>query len=312
MARWAIGLRSKGLTDKKIEQDFNQGKILRTHLLRPTWHFVAPVDIRWMLALTAPRVNQANAYMYRQSNLDASTFKRSNIIIAKALEGGKHLLREELQTELARNKIVADGFRLAYIMMRAELDQIICSGPKRGNQFTYALLDDWVPPQKGLSHEEALVELTTRFFTSRGPATIQDFSYWSGLTVAQTTKGIKLVGETLKSKTIDRQVYYYSKNKKAAKEMQTTFLMPDYDEYGMSYKDKSALSDPRFEGKLDYNRALIVEGVLAGSWKRSLVGNKILLEIKENIPLTKSQRTSVMKAARRYASFLEKELEVVH
>lgn len=313
MVKWAIGLRSKGLTEKKIDAAFNQGKILRTHLLRPTWHFATPEDIRWILMLTAPRVNQANAYMYRQCKLTPSVFSRTNTILAKALEGGHHLTRENLQAELSRQGIKSEGFHLAYIMMRAELDQVICSGPRKGNQFTYALLDERAPSQKPLTMDEALLALTMRYFTSRGPATVNDFSYWSGLTVAQVKKGVMMAKHLLTAEKIDGQEYFCvpSKRKVTPGDMQSTFLMPDYDEYGMSYKNRSALSHPRFKGKLDYNRALIVDGVMVGSWRRTLEGKKILLEIKQNIPLSKSQLEMVKLAAQQYGAFYNKEVKII-
>lgn len=200
MAKWAIGLRSPNLKETDIDIAFDSGQILRTHLLRPTWHFVTPGDIRWLLKLTAPRVNQADAFMYRQCSLDEATFKCSNDIIANSLQGGKHLTREELQTELGKSGIKADGFRLSYIMMRSELDSIICSGPRRGKQFTYALLEERVLPKKELTPPEALKELTLRYFTSRSPATIADFSYWSGLTIKDAKKGTDLSQSFFKKK----------------------------------------------------------------------------------------------------------------
>ncbi len=142
MSKWAIGLRLPGSTDEMVEKAFTDGAILRTHLMRPTWHFVTPTDIRWLLKLTAPRVEAASAFMFRQLELDNKTFKRSNDIIAKTLDGGKQLTRTELQAALKQKKIIADRFRLSYLMMKAELDGIICSGARRGKQFTYSLLDE--------------------------------------------------------------------------------------------------------------------------------------------------------------------------
>ena len=145
MSKWAIGLRLPGTVDADIEAAFNAGKILRTHLLRPTWHFVAPADIRWLLALTAPRVHAASAYMYRQLELDAAVFKRSDAVLARALQAGRFLTRTTLQAALARARVKAEGPRLAYLMMHAELQGLICSGPREGRQFTYALLESRVP-----------------------------------------------------------------------------------------------------------------------------------------------------------------------
>ncbi|MGZ8558719.1 MAG: DNA glycosylase AlkZ-like family protein [Chitinophagaceae bacterium] len=131
MSKWAIGLRLPGSTDEMVEKSFTDGAILQTHLMRPTWHFVTATDIRWLLKLTAPRVDALNAFMYRQLELDNKLFKRSNNIIAKTLEGGKQVTRAELQAELKQKKIIGDGFRLSYLMMKAELDGIICSGARR-------------------------------------------------------------------------------------------------------------------------------------------------------------------------------------
>lgn len=143
-AKWAVGQRVRGATDASIEEAFAAGQILRTHVLRPTWHFVTLEDIRWMLALTAPRVKAAIASRHRQLELDEATCKRSNAAIAKALEGGGELTRPELAAMLRRKRIVTDSGdpqQVPHLLMRAELDALICSDPRRGAQHTYALLD---------------------------------------------------------------------------------------------------------------------------------------------------------------------------
>ena len=168
MAKWALGLRLKDEKEGSIDTLFNEGKILRTHLLRPTWHFVAPQDIRWMLALTAPRVHAVNKYYYKKFELDSSVFKRANAEIVKMLRDGKTLTRTALNKALSRAKIKADGLRLSYIFMQAELEGIICSGPRTGKQFTYALLDERVPPTKPM-HLQRFIGRTfeTIFYQSR-------------------------------------------------------------------------------------------------------------------------------------------------
>jgi len=181
-AKWALVQRMPGATDAAIEQAFTDGAILRTHLLRPTWHFVTPADIRWMLALTAPRVHALNAYYYRKCELDKTIFARSHDALVNALQGGKQLMREEVRTVLEQAGIATKGdLRFAYLMMHAELDGIVCSGARRGKQFTYALVEERVPPTRKVDRDEALAELVKRYFTSHGPATVQDFTWWSGL-----------------------------------------------------------------------------------------------------------------------------------
>src|SRR6478672_8818922 len=141
MAKWAIGLRLPNSTDEMIENSLTDGYILRTHLLRPTWHFVTPKDIRWLVELSAPRVNAAQAYMNRKLGLTNKIFNRSNDILEKAL-AGKSLTRTALQSLLQKAKIKTDENRLSHLLFAAELNGIICSGPRVGKQFTYALLED--------------------------------------------------------------------------------------------------------------------------------------------------------------------------
>ena len=312
MAKWAIGLRLPTVSEADVDQAFNSGQILRTHLLRPTWHFVTPSDIGWLLLLTAPRVKQVNAFMDRQCGLDTAIFNQTNDLIATALSGNNHLTRNELAVVLGRANIEASGHRLSHIMMRAELDGIICSGPRRGSQFTYALLDEWAPNRKKLDRREALAELTKRYVTSRGPATIHDFSYWSGLTVKEATEGMAMNKLLIGQETIDGQTYYAKADQSVRTgDVQPTFLMPDYDEYGMGYKNRDAISHPALSGKLTYNRMIIVDGTIAGSWKRTIRGSKVSLELQMNRPLTQQQRERLVTAAEQYGQFVGKSAEIV-
>src|SRR5438270_2674002 len=192
-AKWALGLRLPGVTDDDIEQAFTGGTILRTHVMRPTWHFVSSADIRWLLALTAPRVHAANAYWYRRVGVDETTVGHSMDVLANALQGGKQLTRDELASALKLAGIVTEGEqRVTYIVMRAELDGLICSGARRGKQFTYALLAERAPHPRMLARDEALAELTMRYFMSHGPAAIRDFVWWSGLTAADAKAGLAM------------------------------------------------------------------------------------------------------------------------
>ena len=161
--KWAVGLRCFRCTDDDLEEAFSKGEILRTHIMRPTWHFVAPEDIRWMQSLTAPRVNAINAFYYRRLELDRALFKRSNASLNKALRGGKQLTRAELRAVLEDAGIATRDLRLTFLMLRAELDAVICSGGRRGKQFTYALVDERAPQAKDLNRQEALAELTERY-----------------------------------------------------------------------------------------------------------------------------------------------------
>src|SRR5262249_27954340 len=159
-AKWAIAQRSRGLTDAHVDREFDRGDVIRTHVLRPTWHFVAPEDVRWMLALTASRISRTMGHYNDAFKLDAKVFRRSNDAMAAALDGGKHLTRAELAEAIARAGVpVTSGQKLTRLVMNAELNAVICSGPRRGKQFTYALFDERVPTTPPLQRDEALLEL---------------------------------------------------------------------------------------------------------------------------------------------------------
>lgn len=207
--KWGLGLRLPHLTDCDIEKELAEGRILRTHLLRPTWHFVSAADIHWLLKLTAPRVYKVNAFMYRRLELGEKVLNRCNEIIVETLQGGKQLTREAINEELKKNDILAKGHRLSYIMMNAELEGVICSGPRQGNQFTYALLDERVKCGKSLEKDEALAELSKRYFSSRGPATVKDFATWSGLTITDCKKGMEMNKALLQKEIIEQQEYIF-------------------------------------------------------------------------------------------------------
>jgi hypothetical protein len=245
-AKWALAQRLKNTTtDAALEQGFNEGKILRTHILRPTWHFVAPQDIRWMLSLSAPRVHAVNGFMYRQQELDRASIKKSYAALEKALQGNKHLTRTELGSAFEEAGIKnASSIRLGYFLMSAELDGVICSGPRRGKQFTYALLEERAPEVKALTRQEALAELTRRYFVTRGPATLHDFTWWSGLTMADAKEGIDAVRSQFMSEEIDGKTYWFDNSVSPAQEKSpAAHLLPNYDEYFIGFKDRSAIGE---------------------------------------------------------------------
>lgn len=173
-AKWSVGQRTKGVREAAVDEAFSKGSILRTHVLRPTWHFVLPEDIRWMLELTGPRVHLRISSYNRRLGLDDSLFRKCNLLITRALRGGNHLTRKELGLILNRSGVSASGGTLAFIVLQAELSGIVCSGVMQGKQHTYALLEERVPAGQKLTQDEALAELTRRYFTSHGPASVRD------------------------------------------------------------------------------------------------------------------------------------------
>jgi len=165
-AKWAIGLRMSSPSDKAVDKAMTTGAILRTHVLRPTWHFVLPQDIRWMLSLTAPRINAGNAAMYKKQEVTDAIFNKSFDVFIKTMQGGKQLTRAEIVSALHETDIATDDLRLTILLMKAELEQLICSGARQGKQFTYALLDERAPMTPAIDRDEAVARLVLRYFTA--------------------------------------------------------------------------------------------------------------------------------------------------
>jgi len=316
-AKWALGLRMRDATDDAINTDFNVGSILRTHLLRPTWHFVSPADIRWLLTLTAPRVHAVNGSMYRKLGLDKVTFKRSNDVLGKALQGGKHLTRDELKDALEHSGIdTVSGLRMSYFMMYAELEGIVCSGPRRGKQFTYALLEERAPQARNLGRKQALAELSRRFFASRGPATDQDFAKWSGLTLSEARDGLDAVKNGFERETRDGNAYWFLRPRvPLISDSSAAYLLSVYDEYISSYKDRSAINAHHlaelFSGMgnaLQY--VVILDGQLVGTWKRMLKKDSVIVKVSLFTDIPEAGRQAIMQAAQQYSLFLGLQLDI--
>jgi hypothetical protein len=309
-AKWAVASRAPGVQDGDVEQAFNDGLILRTHVLRPTWHFVTAQDIRWLIALSAPRIHAANDYYYRQSGLDAKVFAKSCAMIHRVLEGGKTMTRAELAVYLKRAKIPADGLKLAYVMMHAELEGVITSGPRRAKQFTYALMDERVPKGKTLDRNEALAELAKRYFTSHGPATARDFAWWSGLTIKDAQRAAESAG-TLEFESIGGTVHWSAKDSDASSfKSSCGLLLPNYDEYLIAYKDRAHFVDASRAANIvarsngAFANHLVIDGCLAGSWSRTVKATSVLIEVAPYKKLTPAQTRAVTNACDCYGEFL--------
>ncbi len=310
-AKWGLGLRSPAATDADVDAAFNAGAILRTHVLRPTWHFVAPADIRWLLALTAPRVHAVNTGMYRKLDLDNALFARSHDALTRSLAGGNQLTREESGAALASAGIATDnGQRLAYLMMQAELDGLICSGARRGKQFTYALLAEQAPQARVLEREAALADLARRFFGSRGPASVADLAKWSGLTVADVRRGLEEVKSELASMVVDGQTLWFSASASPVNtQAPTAYLLSIYDEYVSSYKDRRAMVADEVAARLweignGLSYIIVVDGQIVGTAKRTISQRAVVITTELLTKLTDAQHEAVTIATQRYGSFL--------
>jgi hypothetical protein len=310
-AKWAVGLRMRNATDRDVERAFSDGVILRTHLLRPTWHFVTPGDIRWILALTAPRVHAANAYMYRKLQLDNRVFKRSHAALRKALQGGNHLTRNELRLPLRKAGIETDAaLRMGYVLMQAELEGVICSGARRGKQFTYALFEERVPYAKTLARDEALAELARRYFLSRGPATVHDFAKWAGLTLADARVGLEASSAELQHDVVNEQTYWSQASRRSTSRVPfAAHLLSIYDEYVSGYKDHLAIVDKETGARLRalgnaLTNIVVVDGRIVGTWKRTLKTDAVVIQANTFSRPTIAANKAITLAAHQYGAFL--------
>lgn len=315
-ACWAIGLRSEGASAATVDALFDAGAILRTHVLRPTWHFVTPADLRWLLALTGSRVHAANAGPYRETELDAETLTRSRAVLVDALEGGRFRTRDELSQALAAAGIVAVGRRLGYALMHAEVEALICSGPRRGKQFTYALVDERVPPSPPKPRDEAIAELARRYIGSHGPATEHDFAWWSGLPVRDARAGFADIQAELDSVTADGRTYWCQPNGGGNSTGPVVHLLPNYDELVVAYRDHDPSLDPDAARALPPNRllpgmnAVTVDGYVVGAWRQARATRRVAITLDLLRPFTAPEWTALRVAAGAYARFLALPVEL--
>jgi len=307
-AKWAIGQRTQSLVDDDIEQAFARGEILRTHVLRPTWHFILPEDARWMLELTGPRVRASVASYHRTLGLDEQTLRKSYRAFERNLHGGRQLTRTELREALKHAGItIPTGQHAGHLLLRAELDRVLISGGRRGKQLTYALFDERVPPAPARDPDEALGELCARYFATRSPATLMDFVWWSGLRVAEAKRALEIAG--LKPETLGGRAYWSANGAVTpGSRASQAHLLPNYDEYFIGFKDRSAFAERlgrrtgvQFDGLIGHG--IFIDGQFVGGWRRT-PGPKGALTLRPLVRLSAAERELVRAAGMRLEQFL--------
>jgi Winged helix DNA-binding domain len=311
-ALWSLGMRSSGLTAADVQAEFDSGDFLRTHILRPTWHFVAAEDIRWILEVTAPRVQKLNQTIYRQEGLDPATLDRGLALIVEELKGRRYRTRAELGQALADQHLVSQRLGLAYIVMNAELQGVICSGPMSGAQQTYALLDERA--RSGACPKEGdAAELAWRFFIGHGPASIQDLARWSSLTISQCRDALDAVKDRLDCVTVEGLELWFDPDAPLADQSSGALLVPLYDELTLSYpviNFPQATGHPHTPGEDLFAGSVIIAETNVGTWRRTVKGRKIIMEIALAPTVGQQSGALVEAAAGKLATFLAKELEL--
>jgi hypothetical protein len=315
-AKWGLAQRAPGLTDAQIDRALADGTIIRTHGPRPTWHFIAPADIRWVLTAVAPRVQLRSRTMYRTYEIDAALITRARRIIEKALAGGRFATRVAVGKALAAKGIEASGIRLGLIMFVLELDQVVCSGPRQGKQFTYALFDERVLGAAVLPPDEARTALAARYVASHGPVTVNDFVWWSGLTVGEARRAFESVSPALRRETIGDDVYWSTaaEPRKGRGPVVPVHLLPIYDEYFIAYRDRrptAALLPPDAppDPMDSFANLLCVDGRFGGFWRRTIGSRAVGVQLLPYRTLSRAHMTAAEEAAGRYAAFVGLPLE---
>lgn len=317
MAKWAFGLRTPGSTKAIVDNALNDGKLVRTHILRPTWHVVAAIDLPWMLNLTAPRIWASLRLRHKGLGLTPEEFERSFGIITDSLINSPGKTRDELTGVLNMAGIKTTGNnRAAHIFLAAELKGLICSGKEVGKKTTYALLKERIPETGGLEREKAIVLLAKRYFLSHGPATVEDFSWWSGLTLKEARSGIAAVSSDLDSAHLQSRTYWFAKaDGSEAGVREKAYLLPAFDEFIVSYRDRSAIFNPgNMREAISSNGifwpVVIVGGKVAGLWKQIAKKNEIIIETALFRKLTRKEKECIREAAVAFGAFLNTAVSV--
>jgi len=311
---WAVGLRLKKSREEDIEQALVDKTIVRTWPLRGTIHYTAPEDVRWMLKYLAPRVIMRYGTVHRQVGLDAKTLTKGMKVITKALEGSALLTRPELYDALDRAKIDLSEQRGLHMLVYSALKGLICVAPRRGKQPTFALLDEWLPATKMPDREEALASLAKRYFASHGPATIQDFAWWAGLTGTDARKYLDLVKKEFEEATVAGQTYWFKPVEGKLKQAtDAVFLLPPYDEYTVAYKDRSVVLEDAQAASTGNGifRPVVISGHrVVGTWKRTRSKDLFTVETEIAPPLPKAKQQTLKKALKHYSRFVSTAVEM--
>lgn len=314
-APWAVAARTEGITEAEFAALIDDGAILRTHVLRPTWHYVRPDDIRWLIELTAPRVGRLTRTVQRRLGLDDATLDASAEAITDALSDGVHLTRDALREHLRDAGLPADGERFSVMLSNAELAALVCSGATDGGKPTYALLEERAPHARRLDREDALAEVVERYFTGHGPATERDLAYWATLTLTDVRAGLAAVGDRLDRFDHDGRTYWYGQPPPAdGPPSPRAHLLQTLDEYHNGYQDSRHVLDadglvPR--GRLATVGMVLVDGQMVGGMRRTIRSDEVSFEVVAFRDLDEDEVDAVRAAAHRYGSFLGRDASVV-
>jgi hypothetical protein len=315
-ALWAVGMRVPDSTEAEIRQAVEQREIVRGWPMRGTIHFTAAEDTRWILELTAPRQLAIYGRRLAELGLDEATLAQANDTMAQALDMDGRLSRPQLFKALEAAGVSTAGQRGAYMLYRAVLDRVICQVGVERNTAYYMPFEAALPDARSLPRDEALAELTRRYFQSHGPATAHDFAWWAGLTVADAKEGIGGAGKALEQETMDGGEYWSAAG--AADTVSDAGpvirLLPMYDEYLVAYRDRSASVSPAQMGSYGsgnnpvFSWVILINGQARGIWKRTVKKDTVEIELMPDVSLSAEERDALDMEVQRFANFVEKRL----
>lgn len=307
-ALWSIGLRLPNATEAEVERAVKERKIVRSWPMRGTLHFVAATDLRWMLELLTPRVLANATSRSERLGVDAKTLARCEKIFVRELAGNRQLTREALVALLEQNNISTQNNRSYHIFWCLAQLRVICFAAREGKQHAFALFDEWIPNSRKFERDAALAELARRYFTSHGPATLQDFIGWSGLKAADARAGVEGAAKDLTRETIGGKVYWLPPTP-AQPQSDDGFLLSGFDEFILGYKDRSAVLDSRHSQKIIpgnngvFAPTIVLDGRVVGTWQRAMK-KTLVLTLSPFKRFTKAELKALAPAAERYSRFL--------
>ncbi|MEV7397834.1 winged helix DNA-binding domain-containing protein [Aeromicrobium sp. NPDC092404] len=305
-AAWAIGQRTAECTRSDVDAACAAGHLVRTHVMRPTWHVVRAEDLPWLMAATAHRVHVANTSMYTKLDLDEATRGRTTEALVAALADGAHLTRTELGKRLGE-----DGVRMGYILMSAEIDGVIVSGAMQGKQHTYALAADRLPSAAAVDRDEAAAMLAARYLAGHGPALVEDLAWWSGLTKAEASRALADSGAS--HEELDGRTYWALDQDDATDAGASAHLLPNYDEYFIAYRDRSTLAaafDVEPPEGFFHRHVVAIDGFVLGAWQATVKRSNVAVEITLLVDAEPPAQALLRAAADRHARHLDLSLDL--
>jgi hypothetical protein len=311
-AKWSVGLRLSSKKESDIDLAIERRSMIRTWPMRGTLHFVAAEDARWMLQLLTPRIIAGSAGRHRQLNLTESVFERSSELLATAMEGGKQLIRSEVFSLLEEKGIATSDQRGMHIINYLAQKQIICHGIHNDKQPTYVLFNEWVPESRNLPEKEALAALTLRYFKSHGPATLHDFTWWTGLKISDAKEGLKMVSSRLHNTHADGITYWYDPELADLPKSGKSFLLPGFDEYMLGYTNRSLILEKSHAQKIIpgnngvFMPTIVWNGKVVGTWRRVIKKDSVQIDLSPFEKISPSIKQSVEIQARKYGRYLDK------